>query len=177
MSHVTKAICPNAVVVYNDFDNYRNRLDHIKDTNRILTGFCGVVADVPRGRMIPQRVKQEILSVMEREVANGRFVDYVTLSTSLLFAAKYATDMAGFRRDTLYNRIRLADYSCSGYLDGLTIVSCDYRELVAKYSGRKDACASLRRTFGFSAWDIWFFRSATFGFCDYIFICHCVFYA
>lgn len=38
------------------------------------------------------------------------------------------------RKQTLYNGIRTTDYpECQDYLDGLTVVSCDYKELFAKY--------------------------------------------
>lgn len=36
LSHITKCQKPNATVIYNDFDGYRNRLQHIPQTNRLL---------------------------------------------------------------------------------------------------------------------------------------------
>ena len=36
LSHITKCQKPNAMVIYNDFDGYRNRLQHIPQTNRLL---------------------------------------------------------------------------------------------------------------------------------------------
>ena len=43
---------------------------------------------------------------------------------------KYATDLAGLRKETFYNTVRKCDYSPSlDYLDGLEIISCDYNEL------------------------------------------------
>ncbi len=41
-------------------------------------------------------------------------------------------------RQTLYNNVVSSPYNASGYLDGLTIASCDYRELVARYRNRPD---------------------------------------
>ena len=36
LSHITKRERPDALVVYNDFDNYRQRLGHIPRTNSLL---------------------------------------------------------------------------------------------------------------------------------------------
>ena len=37
LSHIAKCQKPNAIVVYNDFDGYRKRLEHIPQTNELLT--------------------------------------------------------------------------------------------------------------------------------------------
>ena len=36
LSHITKCQKPDATVVYNDFDNYRRRLENIPRTNALL---------------------------------------------------------------------------------------------------------------------------------------------
>lgn len=47
---------------------------------------------------------------------------------------KYVTDLSGLRKETFYNTVRKCNYSpCLDYLDGLEVVSCDYRELFDKY--------------------------------------------
>lgn len=53
LSHVTKRTKPEAIVVYNDFDNYRCRLQHIPQTNRLIADLRDIVADrVPRNKPI-----------------------------------------------------------------------------------------------------------------------------
>lgn len=47
---------------------------------------------------------------------------------------KYQLSVEGMRKETLYNNIRTTDYPlCPDYLDGLTIMSCDYKELYERY--------------------------------------------
>lgn len=47
---------------------------------------------------------------------------------------KYATSLEAMRKETLYNNIRKTDYQpCPDYLEGLTVTSCDYKELYMKY--------------------------------------------
>lgn len=36
LSHIAKCQKPDATVIYNDFDGYRNRLQHIPQTNHLL---------------------------------------------------------------------------------------------------------------------------------------------
>lgn len=56
------------------------------------------------------------------------------MSSSLMFSMKYKTNLEGMRKETLYNTIRMTDYPlCADYLDGLAVVSCDYRELYERY--------------------------------------------
>lgn len=52
LSHITKRQKPNATVVYNDFDNYRQRLAHISQTNELLAAIREILKDVPRGKMV-----------------------------------------------------------------------------------------------------------------------------
>ena len=47
---------------------------------------------------------------------------------------KYVTKYSELEKETLYNNIKVVDYpSCSDYLDGLTITSCDYKEVFEQY--------------------------------------------
>lgn len=134
LSHITKCQKPDATVVYNDFDNYRRRLENIPRTNALLDKIREVVASVPRRKILPEKTKEAILLLIEQEEKERGYVDYITLSTSLLFFMKYATNLDGLRKETFYNTVRKCNYDlCLDYLDGLEVVSCDYRELFSRY--------------------------------------------
>lgn len=134
LSHITKCQKPDATVVYNDFDNYRRRLENIPRTNALLDKIREVVASVPRRKILPEKTKEAILLLIEQEEKERGYVDYITLSTSLLFSMKYATNLDGLRKETFYNTVRKCNYDlCLDYLDGLEVVSCDYRELFSRY--------------------------------------------
>lgn len=132
LSHITKREKPNATVIYNDFDNYRQRLDNIGRTNAVLEKIREIVKDEPRKEKLSSECRMKILQLLEKEEKRG-FVDYITLSSSIMFSMKYATDLERLKKESLYNTVRQSDYACDGYLDGLEIVSCDYKELVSKY--------------------------------------------
>lgn len=141
LSHITKHFKPHSQVVYNDFDGYRRRLAAIPQTNRLIAGIRNMVGDaVPRHKPITGALRERILSRIAEEEAAAGYVDYITLSSSLLFSMKYRLSLQALRKETLYNNIRLGGYpECPDYLEGLEIVSCDYKELAARFAGDPSA--------------------------------------
>lgn len=133
LSHITKREKPNATVIYNDYDNYRMRLNNINRTNALLSDLRKLTIDCPRQKLIPEPIRGLILERLRQEETTG-FVDYITISFSLLFSMKYCMNLKDLQRESFYNNIRKQDYPlCTDYLNGLEIVSCDYKELVKKY--------------------------------------------
>lgn len=134
LSHITKRVRPDAKVVYNDFDNYRKRLANIPRTNLLLADFRRIAEDVPRHKPITGEAREKIYRRIEQEEKDWGYVDYITLSSSLMFSMKYKMSLDGMRKETLYNNIRKADYSlCEDYLEGLEITCKDYREVFNEY--------------------------------------------
>ena len=48
LSHTVKSIYPDAKVIYNDFDNYRERLENINNTNVLITDLRLILKDYPK---------------------------------------------------------------------------------------------------------------------------------
>ena len=133
LSHIAKCQKPNSTVVYNDFDGYRKRLGALTETNALLSELRKIV-NVPRHKAIIGAQRERVLSCIRRHERDHRYVDYITLSSSILFSMKYATEYADLEKEILYNNIKGVDYpSCNDYLDGLTITSCDYKEVFERY--------------------------------------------
>jgi 16S rRNA G966 N2-methylase RsmD len=134
LSHITKYQCPNATVVYNDFDNYRQRLANIRTTNILLEDLRKIVIEVPRHQLISSDLRNRIYERIGQDEKHHLFVDYITISSSIMFSMKYKMSLEELRREALYNNIRKNDYPCcDDYLDGLIITSCDYKELFHRY--------------------------------------------
>lgn len=135
LSHITKRCKPNATVVYNDFDNYRRRLDNIPRTNRLIADIRAIVSNaVPRHKAITGDLRERIFKRIQQEERDTGYVDFITLSSSLLFSMKYVLNSVEMQKETLYNNIRQSDYTpCPDYLSGLKITSRDYREVFEEY--------------------------------------------
>ena len=134
LSHITKCQRPDALVIYNDFDGYCRRLKNIPATNVLLADLRRITAGALRDKPICGEIREEIFRRIEKEEKEKDYVDYITLSSSLLFSMKYCLSLEEFRKETLYNNIRKTDYPLSDdYLEGLTIVSADYKEVFNRY--------------------------------------------
>ncbi len=134
LSHITKCKRPDATVVYNDYDGYRMRLQAIPQTNALLADLRDIAKNVLRHKPIKGEARECIFERIIQEERNAGYVDFITISSSLMFSMKYQLSVEGMRKETLYNNIRTTDYPlCPDYLDGLTITSCDYKELYERY--------------------------------------------
>lgn len=131
LSHTVKRTYPDARVIYNDFDNYSNRLENIPKTNLLLAEIRELVKGTPKDKPLTPNLKKSILDLISKEKG---FVDYVTLSSSLLFSMNYATCFEDFSKQGFYNVVKQSDYSADGYLEGLEVVSMDYQTLYCEYA-------------------------------------------
>ena len=137
LSHITKFQKPKSKVVYNDFDNYRLRLNHIVETNDLLAKLRFVVRNIPKGKVIKGENRETVLQCLDNHLHYYGYLDFITISSAIMFSMKYCMDMESLRKETFYNNIRLTDYPlCQDYLEGLTIVSKDYKEIFAEYKDK-----------------------------------------
>ena len=132
LSHTIKAIYPDAKVIYNDFDNYQERLQNIDKTNRLIADIRMILHDAVEDKRITGTHKELVLNRVRQECNNG-YVDFITLSSSILFSMKYVCSLEALEKETLYKTVRQTPYTAVGYLDGLEIVSTEYKNLFDKY--------------------------------------------
>lgn len=134
LSHIAKNQKPNAKVVYNDFDNYRYRLDAIPNTNALLADLRQYAEGIARHKAIEGEARERIFERLEQEQRTNGYIDFITVSSSLLFSMKYVSSIEEMRKETLYNNIRKSNYQpCPDYLQGIEVVSCDYKVLFEQY--------------------------------------------
>lgn len=133
LSHYIKANLPNSIVVYNDFDNYRKRLENIPQTNRLIAQIRDILIGYPKDKKIDGEHKSKIIDCLKRELENNGYIDFITVSSNIMFAMKYAFSIEELQKETLYNCVRVNDYSAEGYLEGVIVESADYRLIFEKY--------------------------------------------
>ncbi len=134
LSHITKHYHPESRVIYNDFDNYRHRINNIPRTNRLLSLIRPISNQFSRHRPITGEARNRIFELLEQEERENGYLDFITLSSSLMFSMKYKLTIDEMRGEVLYNNVRKTDYAtCPEYLAGLEIESCDYRELFERF--------------------------------------------
>lgn len=133
LAHTAKQCYPQTKVIYNDYDNFQVRLKAIPQTNELLAVLRVLLTDLPRGGKLSHTLKEHVLKCVKRHEKKYGYVDYITLSASLLFSAKYVTDYEGFANETMWNRIKVTDYDATGYLDGVELVNQDYKVIYEEY--------------------------------------------
>ena len=143
LSHTVKQYYPDANVVYNDFDNYSQRLDNVEKTNEILKDLRFILDGYPDGKRIVGDVRYQVIDRLKQEKG---FVDFITISSSLCFSMNYGTTLEHFEKDSLYNNVRQSNYKCDGYLEGVNRVKKDYRDLFAEYRNHNNVVFFGRST-------------------------------
>lgn len=134
LSHITKCQKPNATVVYNDFDDYRHRLANIPRTNLLLADLRTIVGDMPKHCCIKGEKRDNIFARLEQEEREYGYIDFITISSALMFSMKYVSSIPEMKRESLYNNLRLNDYPLADdYLEGIDVVSADYKEVFERY--------------------------------------------
>lgn len=133
VSHTIKRSRPECRVVYNDFDHYSERLANVNRTNEMLKALRPIVASVPHKMRITGSVRSEVVAEVEKWNKTG-YVDWFSISSNLHFTMNYSHNFEEFSKHNLYNRIRKDDYDVEGYLDGVEVVSMDYRRLFDQFS-------------------------------------------
>ena len=135
LSHFIREARPDAHVVCNDFDNYTARLAAIPQTNALIACIREMLAEWPDGKRVEEPCRSRVLDRIKAEEEACGYVDYITLSASLLFSAKYVTSFGEMRKNGFYNVVRASAYSADGYLDGVDVVHEDYRTLYGRWRG------------------------------------------
>lgn len=134
LSHTVKQYYPNAKVIYNDFDGYSYRLENVDKTNALLSDVRKICAkSESRKERLNDKLHSEIIERISKEEG---FIDWVTISSSLLFSMNYVTDFEQLKKEKFYNKVRLSNYTVEGYLEGVNRVKKDYRALFSEYSNK-----------------------------------------
>ncbi|WBL25110.1 DNA adenine methylase [Zunongwangia sp. HGR-M22] len=136
LAHHVKQKYPLAKVIWNDYDNFKDRLKAIPNTNILLADLRLELKNAPRDKKVFGKHRESILNLVKKAELDFGYVDYVTLSASLLFGGKYANNFKEFEKMTFYNRIRLNDYACEGYLNGVNRISEDYKIIFENYKSQ-----------------------------------------
>lgn len=143
VAHTFKYILPSAHVIWNDFDNYRQRLDNIPTTNQISKEINQFLVSEKVNEKVNEKVKSEIIEIIRSYKERGDFIDYITLSSMLCFSGEIRKDFESLASSSFYKRNYKKTYCADGYLAGVERVRVDYKEIIAKYAQNPNALLIL----------------------------------
>lgn len=134
LSHTAKQVLPDARVIYNDFDNYSERLAHIDDTNslRHLIADALVRHKLAKNDRLSETAKSEIMQIIQHFAG---YKDVNCIASWLLFSGQQVANIDELFAENWYCKIRESDYPlATGYLAGVEIVRQNAHELIPKFA-------------------------------------------
>lgn len=138
LSHTAKRMYPEMRVLYNDYDNFHKRLECVQTTNMLLKEIREYLVDTPREQRLEPSMKYLILSLIRDTERKKLQVDYITLSSSLMFSGKFAKNYIELERETFYNNLKKSDYVVEKYTEGLEIVKMNYIDLYDRFKDKEN---------------------------------------
>ena len=137
LSHVTKHVHPNNQVIYNDFDGYKNRVEQVEKTDKIIEELKAKFEanGVGYSDKASKELSDEIALMLKTKEENGEYVDWRTLSSQLCFTTSISANYEQMKGKYLYNKLRKRSIVTTDYFKGLTIVKDNWRNIYDKYKG------------------------------------------
>lgn len=108
-------------------------MDAIPITNKIIEEIRPFFKNYRKNEHILHHDKSRVIEVIKNYEKMHGWVDIITLSSNLLFSMNYVMSVEKLEKETFYNKLRLSPYDATGYLDGVEIVSEDYKQLFNRY--------------------------------------------
>ena len=98
LSHAAKRLMPECRVVYNDYDHYTNRIQHIPQTNELIQHIRQHLQGLkPDARLTPLQRSRVVKLVNEAQKHYG-WVDAQTIGRSLLFSGRWVTSVSELKQ-------------------------------------------------------------------------------
>ena len=145
ISHNIKQWYPSNRVIWNDYDNYQERLNHIDTTEQLRQEIAKILqAREPqtlKNAKLHPHTKEAILTLLQEQ--SDAFIDCTTISTYLLFSGNYATTLQGLEKATFFYHSIPQQLQSKGYLAGVERVQADFIELLDSYKDITNKCLIL----------------------------------
>lgn len=137
LSNNVKAVYQNNMVIWNDYDNYQNRLNNIELTNKILNEIKQSIGKYKKEEKINNDDKEKIKNILSKYVKEHSEdkIDFITISTNLRFSGRYHHNLDDLMKECFYYRM-CNEYISINYLKGVDRVSKDFKLLLNDYENK-----------------------------------------
>jgi len=99
LAHQARRLRPDARVVWNDFDNYRERLLRIPETNELKRDIFALLSGIRHEKKIPPETITSIKQILRNHVKKFGYLDCITVSTWILFSGNYFKTWEEFEKE------------------------------------------------------------------------------
>lgn len=127
-AHTIKSTRPDLRVIWNDYDNFKHRLDRIGQTNIFAHEIYSITSGYAKGAHISpgEDDHNRICSIFDRAEEEG--ADLQTLTQMVTFSADSTSKFNP--KSKIYIRVRAVQYDATGYLDGVERVCASFDKLL-----------------------------------------------
>lgn len=146
-SYIVHCMRPNARVICNDYDNYKDRLNHISETNMLLHRIYAAIDKKKyvnkRSMKLAQEDTNTVKNILHEWSSSGGYIDNVTLCSKLLFQNSVINIMDNIDKNiTLFYRGDCSKFynDVTDYTEGLELVCCDWQQLFDKWKDKQNVC-------------------------------------
>lgn len=131
LSHWVKQLKPNYQVIYNDFDNFTQRLEHMNETEMIRKRLSEIIDNnatvdndkEPLNKTCHDLIKKELIKIKSDY---PDFVDYITISSWLCFSAAKADNLDTIlRKKSIYRKLPKNELKRYDYLNNVEVIHKD----------------------------------------------------
>ena len=127
LAHNAKYTCRKARVIYNDYDNYTERLLNINKTDQLRRKLWEIAGNKKRCSPLNIETKNQVINYLK----NCEYIDYMTLSGYLLFSGNYAHSIEELESYKLYDRVSKYPPNADGYLSGVETIHKSFTEILS----------------------------------------------
>jgi len=101
-----------------DFDNYTERLNHIDQTNGLISKLYKYVSFSKHLLLIkdkmPDGLQSELIQIIEQHQQKYNYVDFITLSSNLVFSGRYALSLEALKKNKGFKQNNAKIVCCKG---------------------------------------------------------------
>lgn len=132
LSHALKYKFKQNRVIWNDYDDFNKRLEHIEETEALRVRLATLMSALKKQKQ--DRIDgADLEKVKDILKTHKGFFDCIQLSSWLCFSGNYLENKAAFlKQKCFYQRLSFSKLNAKGYLKGVERVQMDYKELIKK---------------------------------------------
>lgn len=135
LSNNVKGVYQDNRVIWNDYDNYQNRLNNIEVTNKILNEIRQNIGEYQKQDKISSKDKDKIKNILSKYIKKHGIdkIDFITISSCFAFSGRYYHDLDTLMKHCFYYHMPSNEYTNINYIKGVDRVSKDFKLLLNDY--------------------------------------------
>ena len=131
LSYLIKYIKPTCRVICNDFDNYRERLNHITEINHIITDLNKLI-DLTKYKYGDKLTNEDTKIIQQYLKDYDGYIDYQTLASRFMFSGSNSNRLLS-NVNYYYRNNNYINEDIDDYTNNIEYRKCDWKDLYNEF--------------------------------------------